>query len=160
MDADSKQNEKIRGINAKSTPTHNRIMNNTAKFKALVGLAKADGEFDMHEKLFISYLAEQEGMSMDELKAKLKKGEKMSDLIQDLSYEEKIDILTYVVKLMKADGKVMLTEVKYCEKLATVFGFEEKSIGYLSGALNDNPRIAPNMGMIMRSMKNYLLEVA
>lgn len=135
-------------------------MNSTAKYKALIGLAKADGEFDMHEKLFISYLAEQEGLSMDDLKEQLKNGEKMSDLIDNLSYEEKIDILTYVVKLMKADGKVLLSEVKYCEKLAQVFGFQEKSIGYLSGALNDNPRIAPNLGMIKQGMKKYLVEAA
>ena len=133
-------------------------MNNTAKYKALIGLAKADGEFDMHEKLFISYLAEQEGMSMDDLKEQLKNGEKMSDLIQNLTYDEKIDILTYVVKLMKADGKVLLSEVKYCEKLAQVFGYEEKCIGYLSGVLNENPRIAPNMGMIKQGMKKYQKE--
>ena len=133
-------------------------MNSTAKYKALIGLAKADGEFDMHEKLFISYLAEQEGMSMNDLKEQLKNGEKMSDLIENLSYDEKIDILTYVVKLMKADGKVLLSEVKYCEKLAQVFGFQDKSIGYLSGVLNDNPRIAPNLGMIKQGMKKYQTE--
>ena len=135
-------------------------MNTIAKYKALIGLAKADGEFDMHEKLFISYLAEQEGMSMSELKAQLQQGEKMSELIQNLTYDEKIDILTYVVKLMKADGKVLLSEVKYCEKLAEVFGFQHTSIGYLSGALNDNPRIAPNLGMLRQGMKKYLVDAA
>ena len=104
-------------------------MSSIAKFKALIGLAKADGEFDMHEKLFISYLAEQEGMSIEDLKVRLKDGEKMSELIKGLNYDEKVDILTYLVKLMKADGKVLLSEVKYCEKLAQVFGFQDKGYG-------------------------------
>ena len=102
-------------------------MNTVAKFKALIGLAKADGEFDMHEKLFISYLAEKQGLSVKELMGQLKNSEKMSELIKDLDYEEKVDILIYLVKLMKADGKVVLSEINYCEKVATSFGFAAES---------------------------------
>ncbi len=133
-------------------------MNNVAKFKALIGLAKSDGEFDMHEKLFISYLAEKQGISLKELKVQLQKSEKMSDLIMDLSYEEKVDILVYLVKLMKADGKVVMSEINYCEKIAESFGFAAQSIGFLSGSLNDNPRIDPNFSVIRNGMQKYQLK--
>lgn len=135
-------------------------MNTVAKFKALIGLAKADGEFDMHEKLFISYLAEKQGLSVKELMGQLKNSEKMSELIKDLDYEEKVDILIYLVKLMKADGKVVLSEINYCEKVATSFGFAAESIGYLSASLNDNPRIDPNFEMIRHGMRKYQAQAA
>ncbi len=130
-------------------------MNSTAKFKALFGLAKADGEVDMHEKLFISYLAEKQGLSNKELKEQIRSDEKMSDLVKELSYDDKVDILVHLVKLMKVDGKVVLSEISYCEKAAEAFGFDKKSIGYLSVALNDNPRIDPNFGLIRNEMKKY-----
>lgn len=135
-------------------------MNTTAKFKALIGLAKADGEFDMNEKLFISYLAEKQGLSIKQLKEQLKNADSMSDLANELDYDDKIEILTYLVKLMKADGKVLMSEIKYCERMAQAFGFEEKSIGFLSGALNENPRIEPNFGLIKHGMKKYQVEAA
>lgn len=133
-------------------------MEGIAKYKALIGLAQADGEFDMHEKLFIGYLAEKQGISLKELKKELASGGKMGDLIEELTYNEKIEILTYLVKLMKADGKVVLSEIKYCEKMARAFGFEDKAIGFLSGSLNENPRIEPNFGMIRNGIKKYQLE--
>ena len=130
-------------------------MNTVAKFKALISLAKADGEFDMHEKLFISYLAEKQGLPLKELKEQLKHGGKMSDLIQDLNYDEKIDILIHLVKLMKVDGEVVLSEIQYCESIAQTFGFEARCIGFLSGAINDNPRIDPNVELIKSGMHKY-----
>ena len=133
-------------------------MNTEAKFKALIGLAKADGEFDMNEKLFISYLAEKQGLSLKDLKVQLKKADKLSDLVQDLDFDGKIEILTYLVKLMKADGKVDLSEILYCEKMAVAFGFQEKSIGFLSRSLNENPRIEPNFNLIKEGMKEYLTQ--
>ncbi len=135
-------------------------MSTQAKFKALIGLAKADGEFDMHEKLFISYLAEKQGLSNKDLITQLKTSDKLSELIKDLNYEEKVDILIHLVKLMKADGKVETSEINYCEKAAEAFGFEKKSIGYLSVTLNDNPRIDPNFGVIREEMKRYQKDVA
>ena len=49
---------------------------------------------------------------------------------------------------MKADGKVVMSEISYCEKVAESFGFTAQSIGFLSGSLNDNPRIDPNFELI------------
>ena len=135
-------------------------MNTEAKFKALIGLAKADGEFDMHEKLFISYLAEKQGLTIKDLKSQLKNSDQMSELIKDLTYDEKIDILIYLVKLMKADGKVVMSEISYCEKVAESFGFTAQSIGFLSGSLNDNPRIDPNFELIKRGMEKYQIQAA
>ncbi len=132
-------------------------MKDIVKFRALVGIAQADGDFDSLEKDFIRRLADLEGLSLKELKELLKKGEKTSSLVKNLDFDDKVDILIYTVKLMKIDGKVLLSEIKFCERVARILGFEEKVVGFLSGEIEGNPDITPNFGRIKHRVRNYLL---
>ena len=133
-------------------------MKDIVKFRALVGIAQSDGDFDSAEKEFIRHLASLEGMSVEEMKEMLKSGEKTGELIKELSFDDKIDILVYTVKLMKIDGKVLLSEIKFCEKVAKALGFEEKAIGFLSSIIEGNPDVAPNIGSINHRMRKYLID--
>ncbi|MEM6641918.1 MAG: hypothetical protein AAF616_02970 [Bacteroidota bacterium] len=130
---------------------------NAAKFKALIALARADGEIDMHEKIFIDYLAERQDLSMKELKEYVNSTHKFSDLADELDEDDKVEILVHLVKLMKADGKILDSETSYCEKIARDCGYRPNSIGFLSGAVNDNPRIDPNFTYIKQGLKKYKL---
>lgn len=132
-------------------------MKDIVKFRALVGIAQADGDFDDSEKEFIRHLASLEGLSMSELKELLKSSEKTSNLIKNLNFEAKVDVLIYTVKLMKIDGKVLLSEIKFSEKVAKALGFEEKSIGFLSGIIEGNPHDTPNIGSIHHRMRKYIV---
>ncbi|WP_420317129.1 hypothetical protein [Ekhidna sp.] len=133
-------------------------MKDVVKFRALVGIAQADGVFDNTEKEFIRHLASLEGLSMSELKEQLKGPEKTGTLIKDLKFDDKVDILIYMVKLMKIDGKVLLSEIKFSEKVAKALGFEEKAIGFLSGIIESNPNDTPNIGSINHRMRKYIIE--
>lgn len=135
-------------------------MKDIVKFRALVGIAQADGEFDSSEKDFIRHLADLQGLTMTELKEQLQSGAKTGDLIKTLSFDDKVDILIFTVKLMKIDGKVLLSEIKFCEKVAKTLGFEDGSIGFLSGIIEGNPDIAPNLGRITHRMKKYYIDPA
>ncbi|MEQ9402223.1 MAG: TerB family tellurite resistance protein [Cyclobacteriaceae bacterium] len=133
-------------------------MKDIVKFRVLVGIAQADGEFDNSEKDFIRQLADLQGLSVDELRVLLKSGGKTGDLVKDLNFDDKIDILIYTVKLMKVDGKVLLSEIKFCEKIAKALGFEEKAIGFLSGIIEGNLYSTPNMGSVAHRMRKYYIE--
>ncbi|MEQ9007133.1 MAG: TerB family tellurite resistance protein [Ekhidna sp.] len=56
-------------------------MKDVVKFRALVGIAQADGEFDDSEKEFIRHLADLEGLTLKELKENLKNADKTGNLI-------------------------------------------------------------------------------
>jgi len=131
-------------------------MKDIVKFRALLGIAKADGDFDEAEKKFISHLAELEGMTLEELDKFLESGDKTENIAQSLSFDDKIEILIYSVKLMKIDGKVLLSEIKFCEKVAEILGFEEKAIGFLASVIQSNPDMTSDMGRINHRMRNYL----
>lgn len=132
-------------------------MKDIVKFRAMVGIAQADGVFDSSEKEFIRHLAQLEGLTMSELKEELKSADKTGMLIKDLNFDDKIDVLIYTVKLMKIDGKVLLSEIKFCEKVAKMLGFEDKAIGFLSSTIESNPDEIEDIGRIAHRMKKYLL---
>lgn len=133
-------------------------MRDVVKFRALVGIAQADGEFDSSEKEFIRHLAQLEGLSLSELKEELKSAEKTKELIKDLNFEDKLDVLIYTVKLMKIDGKVLMSEITFCEKVAKMLGFEDKAIGFLSSTIESNPDEIEDIGRISHRMKKYLIQ--
>ena len=132
-------------------------MKDVVKFRALVGIAQADGDFDSSEKEFIRNLAQLEGLSMKELKELLQSADKTGNLVKTLSFDDKVEILVYTVKLMKIDGKVLISEIKFCERIARILGFEEKAIGFLSGIIEGNPNDTPNIGSINHRMRKYLV---
>lgn len=133
-------------------------MKDVVKFRALVGIAQADGEFDSSEKEFIRNQAQLEGLSMKELKELLQNSDKTGNLVKTLSFDDKVDILVYTVKLMKIDGKVLISEIKFCERVAKALGFEEKAVGFLSGIIEGNPNDTPNIGSINHRMRKYIVE--
>ena len=133
-------------------------MKDVVKFRALIGIAQADGEFDSSEKEFIRHLAELEGLSMKELKEMLQTADKTGNLVKNLSFDDKVDILVYTVKLMKIDGKVLLSEIKFSERVAKALGFEEKAIGFLSGIIEGNSSVNQSFGRINHRMQNYLID--
>lgn len=132
-------------------------MKDVVKFRALVGIAQADGVFDSSEKEFIRHLAELDGFSMPELKELLKNADKTGKLIKDLDFDDRVEILIYTVKLMKIDGKVLISEIKFSEKVAKALGFEEKAVGFLSGIIEGNPNDTPNIGSINHRMRKYMI---
>ena len=132
-------------------------MKDVVKFRALVGIAQADGIFDNSEKEFIRQLAEREGLSMKELKEMLQNADKTGKLVKDLNFDDRVDILVYMVKLMKIDGKVLMSEITFSEKVAKALGFEEKAIGFLSGIVEGNPNDTPNIGSINHRMRKYMI---
>lgn len=132
-------------------------MKDVVKFRALVGIAQADGVFDSSEKEFIRHLAELDGFSMTELKELLKNADKTGKLIKDLDFDDRVEVLIYTVKLMKIDGKVLISEIKFCEKVAKALGFEEKAVGFLSGIVEGNVNDTPNIGSINHRMRKYMI---
>ncbi|MEO9484285.1 MAG: hypothetical protein ABJG47_12590 [Ekhidna sp.] len=114
-------------------------MKNTEKLRIMIQLALVDNQFEDTERKFIQDLAKPNNISSEELDEviteELKKKTFDMDLSVDLGFDAKIEILADMVGVMKSDGKVYLSEIKFCEMVAKVFGFKKKSIGLLSQML-------------------------
>lgn len=117
-------------------------MNDKEKFRIMIQLALVDQQFEDTERKFIYDLAKQSSLSNEELdeiiNEELQKKTFDMDLSMDLGFDAKIEILADMVRVMKSDGKVYLSEIKFCEMIAKMFGFKEKSIGMLSKMLGSD----------------------
>lgn len=125
----------------------------------MIQLALVDNQFEDSERNFISDLANQSSISKEELNTiineELKKKSFDLDLSDNLGFDAKIEILADMVRVMKADGKVYLSEIKFCEMIAKMFGFKEKSIGMLSQMLkHDGSADWPALKNKMEKMKS------
>ena len=133
-------------------------MNTTEKFRVLIQLALVDNQFESAEKSFIEELAGLNKISSDTLQTLIneelakKDGQRQFEIPTD--FTTKIELLADMVRIMKADGKVYFSEIKFCKMMAKMFGFKEKSIGLLSGMVHQDPAVATDWNTIAEKMKN------
>jgi len=135
-------------------------MGKSEKFRALIRLALADKQFEVSEKKFIQGLAKRLEVSKEELNRLLKE-EKSNEAyvpeVGNFSFTGKVKFLGVLVRLMKIDGEVYLSEIKFCEKMAESLGFQSAIIHYLTSKIDQNPKINPDWNPIMREVGKFEL---
>lgn len=135
-------------------------MNKIEKFKILIRLALIDNQFEDSERKLIEDFAKLQQIDDAELEALIQeelknKGQTQGPIMVDLDFDKKIEILTDLVKVMKVDGKVYLSEIRFCEMIAKSFGFEAKSIGLLSEIVHTE--VPLDWVSIQNRMKKYVV---
>ena len=135
-------------------------MNKLEKFRTMVRLALVDDQFETKEKEYIQDLAMMHKVSSEELEQiiseELENKVDFAPRLQNLDYDGKIEILADLVRMMKVDGEVYLSEIKFCEAIAQSLGFKQKSIGFLAENIHKDPNIAPNWMLIQNRMRRYV----
>jgi len=135
-------------------------MNKQEKFRTMVRLALVDDRFETKEKEYIKDLAKMHKVSEEDLNQiiveELKSKDEFAPILRNLDYDGKIEVLSDLVRMMKVDGEVYLSEIRFCEAIAESLGFKQKSIGFLSENIHKDPNIAPNWMLIQNKMKKYV----
>ena len=134
-------------------------MKNPEKIRALVRLALVDNQFQEEEKDFIKGLAKAEGLDDSEfeeiIQNELENKDSQGAISFELDYFGKIDMLSALIRTMKADGKVYLSEIRFCEMMAKVLGFKNEAVGFLSEYIHQDDSVAPDWKMLHDKMKKY-----
>ena len=135
-------------------------MNKIDKFRTMIRLALIDDQFETKEKEYIKELAKLHRFSDEELneliQEELENKSDFAPVLSNLDHDGKIEVLADLVRMMKVDGQVYLSEIKFCEAIAENLGFKQKSIGFLSENIHKDPSIAPNWLMIQSQMRKYV----
>ncbi|MFK7954122.1 MAG: hypothetical protein AB8B73_14835 [Ekhidna sp.] len=135
-------------------------MNKLEIFRTLVRLALVDNRLEESELVLLKeYVkihqidsADSERIMKDELE---NKGNN-SLVPLNLDFQGKIEVLADLVKVMKADGKVFLSEIRFCEMVAKMFGLEPKSIGFLSEMVHADNNVPINWELVEKKMKDFV----
>jgi len=128
--------------------------------KALIQLSIIDRDFDEPERTYIYTIGKANRIPEGEIDDLVTEtiNEKPDAVIsyQGLMSEEKFDFLYDIIQLMKIDGDVYLTEIRYCEGIAEKLGYDKKVVKKLSSLVYSDPAIKANRDMLLKSANKYL----
>ncbi len=129
------------------------------QLKALIQLALSDQNFSDEEKIHIYSLAAANNFSkadVDQLVDEdLKKKGQVDMDFKSLSFEDRFEFLFNIVQLMKIDREIYLSEIKYCEKIAQILGFDTGVIKSLSSKIFSDPSITGDKEKLKKEVKKY-----
>lgn len=131
------------------------------QLKALIQLAMSDQTFDKEEKVQIYSIAAANNLGkevVDELVQENinNKGDVKIDF-GSLTFDDRFDFLYNVIQLMKIDSEVFLSEIKYCEGIATNLNFDKKVVKALSKRIYSDPSMTSDRSKLMSEAKKFEL---
>jgi len=136
-------------------------MNASIRLKALVQLALVDNSFDIREKNYIMNLGKANNIPEMEIEAiideQLKSKEFENLVFMGLSMGQRTEYLVSIIELMKLDGKVYFSEIKFCKKIAEKLGFKKSVVGKLSSRIHSDPHLNPNIELLKKELETSLI---
>ena len=127
------------------------MLSTKEQINILVHLSMADNHLAEEESKMIHKVGERNGLSKDEIDQIIDNPRPIPALA-DLPPDQKFDYLYSVIFLMKVDGKIFQSEIKFCEKVASAMGYKPSVIANLSAYIPSDDSIEID--------KQALLEVA
>ena len=123
----------------------------------LVQLAKVDGETDESELALLKEIGRSENLSDVEIDSILSTSEASDRIpsLESLSSQEKSDLMYNLVLMMRADGKVLKDEMKFCIKVVKKLGYREIALFELVSLTYSNPELATDKEGIRKKLKEY-----
>ena len=130
-----------------------------AHLEVLLKLALVDENFDDQERAMVMMIGTANGLPKEDINelidfALRNKQDHQVDL-PVLTDDEKFEYLYNVVQLMKIDSKVYLTEINFCEDMATKLGFNKKVIGKLSRQIFSDPTITSDRERLKKTVLKF-----
>lgn len=128
--------------------------------KALIQLSMIDRDFGEPEKTYVYTIGKANRVpekEIDDLVNEVVAEKENSEInYQGLLTEERFDFLYDIIQLMKIDGDVFLTEIKYCESVAEKLGYDKKVVKKMSSRIYGDPSITGNREALMKEANKYL----
>ena len=120
------------------------------KLNILVRLAEVDGHFAVKERRFIYDVSLRHGVEKQAVDEIIRHPDPIGSL-GALSYRTTVEYLTESMILMLVDGKVLPSEILFCEDIGLRLGFTKKSIDSLI------TRIRQNMNISIEEMRKLVM---
>lgn len=128
--------------------------------KALIQLSIIDRDFGDREKTFLYIIGKANKIPEVEIDVLVEQtiSEKPEAEItyQGLMSEERFDYLYDIIQLMKIDGDVYLTEIRFCESIAEKLGYQKKVVKKLSALVYSDPSVKANRDLLLKTANKYL----
>lgn len=123
----------------------------------LVHLSMADRYLSAEENGLIHSIGERNGLSKEEVEHILDNPKPIPNL-KSLPSDDKFEYLLSVIQLMKVDGKIHTSEVRFCEKVAIALGYKPGVVADLSAYVYKDPAITTNWSYLKSIADKQLIQ--
>jgi hypothetical protein len=128
--------------------------------RALIQLSIIDRDFGHPEKSYVYTIGKANRvpeLEIDEVVKEVLEAKEDGEVnYEGLMTEERFDFLYDIIQLMKIDGEVFLTEIRYCEEVAEKLGYDKKVVKSMASRIYSDPSITGNRNAIMKEANKYL----
>lgn len=131
------------------------LFNSKYELNVLINLAAIDHIIESKESKLIHLIGKANQISSDEIEAMIKNPEPVSGF-GIMTPDEKFDHLCYLIRMMKADGRIINDEIEFCESLAERLGFRKGVVRELSGHIYSDPNIQSDKELLRKKADKYL----
>ncbi|MCB0503907.1 MAG: TerB family tellurite resistance protein [Cyclobacteriaceae bacterium] len=111
------------------------------KINILIHLAGADGHFDDSERAFIYNICLRHGVDLETIGDLIANPEPIGSL-GALSHASAVDYLTESILLMLVDGKVLPSEILFCQEMGIHLGFPKLAVDELIEEIREDLHIS------------------
>lgn len=130
--------------------------NKKAELNILINLAASDGKVEDRESKLIHMVAKANGISKEEIDGMIKNPQPIST-ISALTSDEKFEHLYYLIQMMKMDGQVFQSEIKFCEQIAEKMGYKKGVVAELSSHIYSDPSITSDRQMLRKKAEKFIV---
>lgn len=133
-------------------------MNSNPHLDILVMMAKIDGETDSAELELIRQIGASNNVSPEDIENIIEHTETDKGIpsLQNLNKEEKIELMSNLVMVMKIDGRIDKEEMRFCREVLVKLGYSEDALFDLVSTTYIDPSKEVNKEEIRQRAEAYL----
>ncbi len=133
-------------------------MKDNPHLNILVMMAKIDGETDQAELELIRQIGASSNVSSEDIEEIIDNTEADQTVpsLNNLSKEEKVELMTNLVLVMKIDGRIDKEEMRFCFQVIKKMGYNEDALFDLVSTTYLDPKQEINRADIKKRAEKYL----
>ena len=130
------------------------MVNAQEQLSVLVHLSQADHKVVSSEIELIGYLGRMRGLNSGEIRELLDAPPEIPSF-EHISDSRKFEYLLEMVQLMKIDGKISQSEIKFCKKIAGQLGYQAIVVRELSCYVYSDPGVVTDRNFLEQLANKY-----
>jgi hypothetical protein len=131
------------------------FFNKKAELNVLINLAAIDHIIDVKEVNLIHMIGKANGMTRDEVDFMIQNPTTITKM-DAMSDEEKFEHLYYLILMMKSDGRVLKTEIDFCETIAHRLGYRRGVVGAMSQHIYSDITVHADRNLLQLVSEGYI----
>jgi hypothetical protein len=125
------------------------------ELNVLINLAAIDHIIEAREARLIHMIGAANQIPKEEIDRMIKRPEPISGF-GVMTPEEKFDHLCYLIRMMKADGRVITDEIEFCETIAERLGYKKGVVRELSAHIYSDLMVHSERALLQRKAERFV----